>query len=340
MADRRAVGIVLAAAAAGLGLGVALTLLTPETYRATTVLRVSGAADPRLPASQQRHLPADVLAESYAELLREQAFLAGLAPRVARGRLDADELAARVDASHEDGSAVVEVTAEAGSREEARAIATRVAGALVALVRQLARQVADQRRAALTRRLAQAPAGRGGAAVRRALADELARAASRRVEQAESVRVVAAAYAPPDPVRPDPVQNVAGGLLLGLVAGLGTTLLGRRTRTVPSAPRVALLGPPRDSTVAGAAAFRIRTWPGDAGAASLELLVSDGGPDWRTIARLDAAAAEVEWDTTGVDDGAWWVTAVVRDRDGRAAAAEPLPLLVRNGPAAGLSSPA
>jgi capsular polysaccharide biosynthesis protein len=339
VADRRAVGIVLAGAAAGLALGVAVTLLTPEAYRATTVLRVSAAADPRLPASQQRHLPADVLAESYAALLREEAFLAGLAPRVAGGRLDAGELARRVDATHADGSALVEVTAEAGSREEAQAIATQVAGALLALVRQLARQAADQRRAELTRRLAQTPAGRAGAAQRRALAAELARTSSRRVEQAESVRVVAAAYAPADPVRPDPVQNLAGGLLLGLVAGLGTTLL-RRPAPAGAAPRVALRGPPPESTVAGAAAFRIEAWAGESDVAAIELLVSDGAAAWRPVAHLEAAPAEVEWDTTSVADGAWWVTAVARDRNGRAAATRPLLLRVGNQQDAGLSSPA
>jgi capsular polysaccharide biosynthesis protein len=329
---RRELAIVAAGAVLGLGAGLVLTLLTPKVYRATTVLQLSTAADPRLPG--QTREPAEVLAGSYAELLRSRPFLAGLAPRVAGGRFDADELDARVDATHEDGSAVIEVTAEAPSRREAQQIAAGVAGSLVALVRQLARQRAEQLRGELTRLMRRAP----NAAARRALGARLARTAATRVEQAGSVRVAAAAYAPADPVRPDALQNLAGGLLLGLVAGLATTLLRRERDVTP--PRVVLEGPQARTVVTGRAAFRLRAWDEESGVAAVELLVSNGDAGWRAVARLEAAAGDAEWDTTTVADGEWWVTAVAHDRAGLRAATDPLPLVVRNDPTAGVPSPA
>jgi capsular polysaccharide biosynthesis protein len=329
---RRELAIVLAGAVLGLGAGLLLTLLTPKVYRATAVLQVSAAADPRQPSG--RRVAAEVLAESYAELLRSPSFLAGLAPRLAGGRYDADELAGRVDATHDEGSALVEVSAEGSSRREAQEIAAGVGGALVTLVRQLARQRAEQVRGELTRMLRRAPT----AAARRALAARLARTAATRVEQADSVRVATAAYAPADPIRPDALLNLAGGLLLGLVAGLATTLL-RRDRDV-TPPRVVLEGPQAGTTVTGLAAFRLRAWDDESGVAAVELLVSNGDAAWRAVARVESAAGDAEWDTTNVDDGEWWVTAVAHDRAGHRAATNPLPLVVRNDPTAGVPSPA
>jgi capsular polysaccharide biosynthesis protein len=364
---RRSLAIVVGGAVAGLALGVAFTVLTDDVYRATALLEVSSAPDPRVPGAAAQPLPSQVLAESYAKLLSEESFLAGIAPQVAAGRFDAEELADRVSAEQAGDSAVIELQAEGGTRQEAQAVASDVGSAFLALVQQLSRQRTQQQEDELRRRVNALPPAR--VAERRALAAELARVATRGVEQATSVRVAAAAYASPDRVWPNTVMNLAGGLLLGLVAGLGATMLRRRApvekaavEPMPGAapaavpepvpgtgaghrvpepwpapvdqtpPRVALSGPPPQSMVSGTVALRIEGWDDESGIAELELLVSDGSSAWSPLARFEAPRAETDWDTEAVADGVYWLSAVARDRAGHAAATEPLALLVENAP--------
>jgi capsular polysaccharide biosynthesis protein len=343
----RQAAIVLGAAAAGLVAGLVVTALSDDVYRAKTLLEVSAADDPGAPARTARRLPGVVLAGTYARMLDDDAFLAGIAPQVAAGRLDAGELADRVGAQQPDDSALVELTAEGGSRQEAQAVVSDVLAAFTALVQQLARQRTQQLEDDLRRRLDQLGSGPAATTRRAALAAELARVATRGVEQATSLRVVAPAYAPPGRVRPDALENVAGGLLLGLILGLGATLLRRREPVAEPAvvavqpepepvlldatpPRVALHGPPPESTVAGAVALRLEAWDAESGVAALELLASDGGPDWRMLGSFEAAEVETDWDSTSVPDGVYWLSAVARDRAGLAAASPPLPVLVTN----------
>jgi capsular polysaccharide biosynthesis protein len=394
--------IVLAGAAVGLLAGLALTLVSDDAYRAKTVLEVSAAPDPGAPAREAKRLPAVVLAETYARMLDDDAFLAGITAQVAAGRLSSEVLAQRVEATHPDGSALVELTAEGGSRQEAQAVASDVVSAFVALVQQLARQRTQQLEDELRRRMNDLGDGPVATARRAALAARLAEVATRGVEQAASVRVAAQPYAPPDRVRPETLQNLAGGLLLGLVAGLGATLLRRRERAeapvaiepwpvafepayvpepfaaepeyvpepfevepeyvpepfeaepepVPepepvdaTPPRVALWGPAPESTVAGSVPLRLEAWDDESGIDSLELLASEGGAEWRQLATFEADLVELDWDSTALPDGVYWLSAVARDRAGHAAATAPLPVLVANGaaespPDARLSSPA
>ena len=95
--------IVLAGAVAGLLAGLVLTVLSDDAYRAETLLEVSAAPDPGAPAREAKRLPAVVLAETYAQMLDEDVFLAGITSQVAAGRLSAEELAERVGATHADG---------------------------------------------------------------------------------------------------------------------------------------------------------------------------------------------------------------------------------------------
>ena len=120
--------------------GLAVTRARGHVYRATALLEVAAAADPRVPAAAQP-LAAAVLAESYAELLR-RSFLAGIAPQVAGGRFDAGRARpTRVDAGHAGDSAVVESPGRgphpAGGAGGRRPTSS---SAFVALVQQLSRQ--------------------------------------------------------------------------------------------------------------------------------------------------------------------------------------------------------
>lgn len=341
--------IVLAGTLAGLVMGALITVLSDDAYRATTLLEVSAAPDPGAPAREADRLPAVVLAETYARMLDDDAFLAGITAQVAAGRLSGEELAERVGATHPKGSALVELTAEGPTRQEAQAVASDVVSAFVALVQQLARQRTRQLEDELRRRMKELGAGPAATAERAALAAELAQVATRGVEQAASVRAAAAPFAPADRVRPETLQNLVGGLLLGLVAGLGATLLRRRApaevavavEPEPVAvepepaidetpPRVALEGPAPESTVAGRVPLRLEAWDEESGVASLQLLLSDGGAEWRPLATYEADVVDVEWDSTALPDGVYWLSAVARDRAGHAAATAPLPVLVDN----------
>jgi capsular polysaccharide biosynthesis protein len=351
---RRQVAIVVAGALLGLLAGAVLTWLSDDAYEADTLLEVSAAPDPEAPARTAERLPAVVLAETYARMLDDDAFLAGITAQVAAGRLSAEELAERVGATHPEDSALVELTAEGPSRQQAQAVASDVTSAFVALVQQLARQRTQQLEDDLRRRLNDLGEGAGADALRGALSAELAEVATQGVAQAASVRVAAAPFAPPDRVRPDTLQNLVGGLLLGLVVGLGATLLRRRApveepvavepEPLPAAvepepepepvdetpPRVTLEGPAPESTVAGSVMLRLEAWDDESGVAVLELLVSDGGAEWEPLASYEADVVEVEWDSTAHADGVYWLSAVARDRAGHAAASQPLPLLVDN----------
>ena len=139
MRDRRA-ALVLAGLVGGAALGFAVDALTAPVYRATVVLAFAPGPGPRETEPDAEPLPADTLAETYAEFLSERSFLDGIAPRVAGGRRSAGELADRLDVRHPPGAATVELTAEEKTAREAETVALDVASAVLALADQLARQ--------------------------------------------------------------------------------------------------------------------------------------------------------------------------------------------------------
>ena len=149
------------------------------------------------------------------------------------------------------------------------------------------------------------------------------------------------AYAPADPVSPNRLENLAGGLLLGLVAGLGATLLrrprrergtgrGRAARARAGARAGAGAGP-----AAGAAARRPRrarprsprsrarspsgcgrgtTGPGSRRSSCSSPTAPPTGARSRGF---ETPSGEAEWDTATEADGVYWVCAA-RARPGRA----------------------
>ena len=341
----------MAGAAAGLLLGLLVTALSDRVYEARGLLQVTVTADVRAVDPEDRRLPAETVAATYAEWIDDRAFLDEIRPRVARGRLDTDELDERLDARVRRETALVELAGEGSTRTAASTLAREVSGAFIAKIQQEARQRgarveeelrrrSDQLTAAITEALAGGGAGAGLEAARlealraerAAVHDELARAAARDAEQATAVTLAAAPVADADPASPRPLANAFGGVLLGLVAGLAATLL--RRRPVPARraeveptpepappPRPRLLAPEAEAVVAGA----VEAHATDASGVEY----SADGEAWEPL-------PATEWDTTALPDGRYLLRAVA---DGMTS--EGVPIYVDNTPpSVALTAPA
>jgi capsular polysaccharide biosynthesis protein len=260
VSGRRVLAFALAGLAAGVGLAFAVTAATDEVYRASALLQA-------VPTTPAQDAPDDGAAEipaaTYAEIADSRGFLAEHATMLGGGRLSPGELAGRLDARHREGTALVELVARAPTREGARTLADELAAALVAHVDEAARQRAARVEAELRPRidrlsaaiaeLESTPGSPRSAATtdrlralrseRAALQARLADAAVRTSEERVSLVPAAPASADDDPIRPRRALNLFGGVLLGLVAGLGSSLLaGRRHNESDAAPPAAAAG--------------------------------------------------------------------------------------------------
>ena len=315
----------------GVAAALAVNAATDEVYRATALLRaVPSAAQPGRSAA------------TYAELAESRGFLAE----------HTDFPPERVDASQRGETDLVEIVARGDTSDEARTLADEVAAALVAHADRAARQRAARVEAELRPRVDQLSAAiaelesttgslrsaattdrlRALRAERAAVLARLADAAVRGALDASALVLAAPAAADPEPIRPRPERNLFGGILLGLVAGLGTSLLaGRRRGRDEQEPHVDaptrevhLVRPSAGEEIAGTVTLEAR----GAGAASLELLVSDGSAEWRSLATSEGELARIEWDAGELGPGTHWLCAVARNEAGEPLASEPVPVTV------------
>ena len=351
MSNRAVAAFALVGLVAGVALALAVTAATDAGYRADALLQ----AVPQPPTGQEPGRAAEVAAATYAEIADSRGFLAESASALGGGRFSPSELARRLDARHLEGTALVELVARGETREGARILADGLLTALEAQVEETARQRAarieaelrprtDQLSAAIAelesttgslRSAATADRLRSLRAERTAFQARLAAAAEKAAGERIGLVLVAAASADPDPIRPRQALNLFGGVLLGLVAGLGSSLLyGRRsprTRAAlpveegrPEPARIELVRPSAGEELAGPTVLEARA----AGAASLELLISDGSADWHSVAVADGEAARVEWDAGGIEPGSYWLCAVARDGAGEPSAGAPVPVTI------------
>lgn len=352
MSGRGLLAFALAGLAAGVAVAVAVTAATDEVYRARALLHVVTPTESE-PAEEAR-----VPAATYAEIADSRGFLAEQSAALGGGRLSPGELAGRLDARHREGTALVELVARAPTPESARTLADELARALMAYVDETARQRGTRLEAELRPRIDQLSAAiaelesTAGSLQSAATADRLrslraeragfqarlAEAAATTAQERFALVTAAPASTDPDPIRPRRVLNLFGGVLLGLVAGLGSSLLVRRRPAdvepeIESAePRgVLLLRPAAGEELSGTAVLEAHA----PGAVSLELLVSDGSADWRSIATAEGESARVEWDTAALEPGAYWLCVVALDELGEPEAGQPVPVTV-----AGAESPA
>jgi hypothetical protein len=346
----RFVTLVLALAA-GIAVGFAADMLGGKTHRAQAVLQASAAPGP---PGDPAPATAQVLAEGYAHLVGQRSFLERIQGQVAGGRLTAEELGRRLRAERPEGTTLVEVVAEGPDEAEARGLATDVSAALVALAQELARQQAAQAEDALRQRLAEVDAELADAGdeqqlraleeERAALVAQLAEVPARSAERGAGLVVAAPAAVDPAAASPSLVQNLVAGSALGLVVWVGLLALRRdrgrpvregelvpRAEPAPAAapgpapaaapPAVAIAEPRAGASVSG----RVRLRAEAERAASVSLLLSDGGADWKTLGE----GPELDWSTSGLPAGAYWLCAVATGPSGEQAASELVPVMVR-----------
>jgi hypothetical protein len=84
---------------------------------------------------------------------------------------------------------------------------------------------------------------------------------------------------------------------------------------------VRIVAPERGARVTGVVPLRADARDDESGVAAVRFLVSTGTADW---ALLDGA----DWDTAGIPEGRYWLSAVATDRAGNSASSEPLPVNV------------
>lgn len=312
---------VAALALAGVVVALLLTALQDDVYEAQALVAVQG------PSPDERRQPTAVVqAETYAQLVESGGFLEQSRAQLAGGRLELSELERRVEASRRPGTALVEIAAEGPTRADARGLATDVAGALVFFVQQQARQRAVQIEDELRRRLSGADDEEHAA-----LQAELARQVVRAVEAATGVVLAARPVEPEDAVGKPWTRNLLLGVLVGIGAGILLSLvrLPRRREAPAPAPAAAdstppvvrIVAPERGARVTGVVPLLADARDDESGVAAVRFLVSTGTADW---ALLDGA----DWDTAGIPEGRYWLSAVATDRAGNSASSEPLPVNV------------
>jgi hypothetical protein len=354
VSGRAVAACALAGLVAGVALALAVTAATDEVYGATGLLR---AVEPATVVAEPGPPPRESAAATYAGIGDSRGFLAEHAGTLAGGRLSPGQLAGRLDARHREGTDLVEIVARGETREAARMLADQLAAALVADVEETARERAARIEAELRPRIDQLSAAiaelestagslqsaatadrlRSLRAERAAFQARLADAAVRSAEERFALVPAAPASAGADPIRPRRALNLFGGVLLGLVAGLGSSLLYWRRRddepqaqapaAEPAAPQAAgvrLLAPAADAELSGPTVLEAHA----PGAVSLEVLVSDGSSEWRSIATAEGESARIEWDPSALEPGAHWLCVVARDAGGEATAGEPVPVTV------------
>jgi capsular polysaccharide biosynthesis protein len=224
-------------------LAVIVTRGSEKVYEATALLRVDRGATPGSSTEEafSAQEASKSLAGTYATTLASRSFLARIAPEVAGGSYDAAELERRTDAESVPETAVVQLSARAGSPEAAEALAQDVAAGFLAALREDARAQVVARRADLQRRIASldqaiSVAGSGSVeALRQARTDLTTRLGE--VLGASSGADGVSLSAPPDaadePVAPRPVLNIVAALLVGLVGGFGLAWVRERLTPRP-----------------------------------------------------------------------------------------------------------
>lgn len=309
---------VLAGAVLGAAAGALAVSAVDERHRASVTLQTlpSTAA----PLVEGRRLLLATQSETYAQLLAQRAFLEQIRPQVAGGGLSIEELIERVDAERPQGTALVQITADAPTEAEARGLASDVAGALVGYVQQTARQRAAQAEDELRRRIddlstrilqtTDEPARLEALREERAeLNAALARLAGDAVAEGTRLAIAGAPALEPEPLRPSRLAwGTAGAAIGALLALLAAVLAPRRARARrPAVVREAELQP-------GPA-------PAPAAEPEREPVLLEPLPNailtGPAAVRVEPAETRVEWSPDGTSwtalEGAEWATATVPD---------------------------
>lgn len=240
--------LVLLAIAATVVVAMLATLLSARVYEATTLLRIDQSANGGTGSDTfNAQQASQALAGTYARLLDSRSFLGRIAPEVAGGRYNAEELQQRVDAQAIKDTALVSLSAEADSPAEAKRLASEVASQTIESLNEDSRtQLDEQQReiqariASVTRQIQELGTPLTAAdrerleslrLGRNALTEELGGVLGEGVARAPHISLSGPPNAPADPVEPRPLLNLIAALVLGTLIGIGLAWIRERTST-------------------------------------------------------------------------------------------------------------
>lgn len=228
--------------AVSVALAVLVTQRADKVYEATaTIQAISGNVSSSGNDAFDAQLASQGLATTYATLLVDRGFLEQIRPRVAGGTLGSSELSRRLDARAIEDTALVELSVEGASPEEARAVAQDVVDGFLDMIEAESRrrterfqtrieeqisvlndEIAELRREDAAENTEQIDSLR---AAKTALTQQLGGLVAGGIAQSANVTLAAPPTASATPVRPRPLLNLAAGILLGLIVGSGLAYL-------------------------------------------------------------------------------------------------------------------
>jgi capsular exopolysaccharide synthesis family protein len=224
--------IILASVLVGLSLAVLATKKTAKVYQASGMIQVNaGTSTGTNQSPSDVQVANQILATTYATELGDRSFLASVRPQILGGRFSTGDLLSRIGAKAVPSTALVQVTAQGSTPDEARQLASDVSRAFVDSVHSRAAVSSQRQQEALKSKIAALTAqiGRTGSAseleslrgARSSLQQQLANVIASGIQQGQSVALPSPPTGSSSPIRPRPMLNLIAGLLLGLLAGVG-----------------------------------------------------------------------------------------------------------------------
>jgi capsular exopolysaccharide synthesis family protein len=226
-----------------LGLAVAATRLSDKVYEATAIFQVNS---PGLNPGDSADLANQGLAKNYATVIVSRSFVSSIRSDVAGGKLATTDLQDRLNADQVNGTALFELKVQGDSPESAQRLAAQVSRAFLQTLQRDAAQRATSHQDQIQRVITQlstridklAGSTEPGTAdqieslraARSAVTRQSAALVANGIAQGDSASLTASPTAAASPIRPRPVLNVAAGLLLGLLLGVGLAWLRERVR--------------------------------------------------------------------------------------------------------------
>lgn len=242
--------LILGAFLAGIVLSLVVTKTSSKIYAATAILRVNATptGGTQTPTAEQQ-AAVQTLAATYATLVVDRSFLEQISSRVREidgERLTAGQLRSHLTATAIKNTDLVQLRAEGGSPESAKALASDVINAFLIYIKQTSNQnlanlqdaiqaqIADLNRRIESLRLKAESSGAAAeqlnalTGARDALTTQLAQIVALGVQSGFNVTPAAPPTASKRPVQPRPLLNLVAGALLGLLSGFGLAYLRSR----------------------------------------------------------------------------------------------------------------
>ena len=212
---------------------VFITKASAKVYSASAIIQVNAPSQSTTDTFQNQQA-SQGLAKTYATLITDRSFLEKIRDRIAGGHYTVGQLKSRIGAGAVQDTTLVKITVEEASPEAASSLAADVARAFLQVVRQdaVARNSTQAReiQSQITKIGDQIDhlANSGGNSeklrsyrlAQAALTDQLGSIVGDSARQSGSVSLSAPPTASSTPIRPQPVLNIAAGVMLGLLLGL------------------------------------------------------------------------------------------------------------------------